>query len=92
MLIFSTIDLILYFDCCSGQNGNKYLAACLLHTVNTHQTVKTIEQKFLESGHTQMECVSMHSAIEHAKKGMSVFIPDQWDTVIHMARRNSHIQ
>ena len=30
----------------------------------------------------------MHSATEHAKKGTSIYHPDQWDTVIHMARRN----
>ena len=30
----------------------------------------------------------MHSAIEHAKKGTSIYHPVQWDTVVHMARRN----
>lgn len=30
----------------------------------------------------------MHSATEHAKKGTSIYHPDQWDTAIHMARRN----
>ena len=30
----------------------------------------------------------MHAAIEHAKKGASIYHPDQWDTVVHMARRN----
>ena len=80
--------VILYSDCCSGQNRNQYLASGLLHTVVHHPQVHTIEQKFLESGHTQMECDSMHSSIEHAKKRTSIFVPDQWDTVIHMARRN----
>jgi hypothetical protein len=28
----------------------------------------TIEQKFLESGHTQIQCDSMHSTIEQAKE------------------------
>ena len=45
--------------------------------------MEILEQKFLESGHTQMECNSMHSAIETL-----IYHPDQWDTVIHMARRN----
>ena len=30
----------------------------------------------------------MHSAIEHAKKRTAIYHPDQWDTVVHMARRN----
>lgn len=41
--------VILYSDCCSGQNRNQYLAAGLMHTVMTHPHVHTIDQKFLES-------------------------------------------
>lgn len=80
--------VILYSDCCSGQNRNQYRAAGLHHTVKASPSLEILEQKFLESGHTQMECDSMHSATEHAKKGTSIYHPDQWDTAIHMARRN----
>jgi len=31
----------------------------------------------------------MHSAIEFAKSKTNIYIPSQWDTVIHMARRNN---
>jgi hypothetical protein len=34
-----------------------------------------------------MECDSMHSTIEQAKKRASIFIPSQWDTIITMARK-----
>ena len=51
--------------------------------------IEIIEQKYLEPGHTQMECDSMHAAIEHAKKGTSIFIPSMRDTIIHMARRKN---
>ncbi|MCG8048776.1 MAG: hypothetical protein N0E48_24730, partial [Candidatus Thiodiazotropha endolucinida] len=54
--------VILYSDCCSGQNRNQYLASGLLNTVSVHPHIQIIEQKFLESGHTQMECDSLHSA------------------------------
>ena len=84
----SVKHVILYSDCCSGQNQNQYLAAGLHHTVQTSSPIEVIEQKFLESGHTHMECDSMHSAIEHAKKATSIYHPEQWDTAVHMARRN----
>jgi len=71
-----------------AQNRNQYLSGGLHHTENRHPHVKVIEQKFLETGHTQMECDAMHSSIEHAKKCTSIFIPDQWDTVIYMALRS----
>jgi hypothetical protein len=34
-----------------------------------------------------MECDSMHAAIEFAKKKTEIFVPQQWATVIRMARR-----
>ena len=80
---------MLYSDCCTGQNRNQYLSAGSLHAVRNHATVETIEQNFLESGHTQMECDLMHSAIERAKKGTSIHVQYYWDMVIHFSRRNN---
>ena len=60
--------VILYSDACSGQNRNQFTATALMHAVVNLPTVEIIDHKFLESGHTQMECDSMHSAIEFAKK------------------------
>jgi hypothetical protein len=85
-----TVKHVSFFsDACSGQNRNQYVAAALLHAVRTIPNIETITHKFLETGHTHMECDSMHSAIESAKKATSIFIPSQWDTVIRMARRNN---
>ena len=77
----------LFSDCCSGQNRNKYVAAALLYVVRT-SSLSVIEQKFLESGHTQMEVDSMHSSIETVKKKVPVYHPDQWATIASLARRN----
>ena len=79
--------VVLYSDACGGQNRNQVIATCLLDAVTSIGHIKTIDHKFLESGHTQMECDSMHSAIEFAKKKTAIFVPSQWDTVIAMARR-----
>jgi hypothetical protein len=78
---------IFYYDACSGQNRNQFIASCLLHVVIKHQSIKVIDHKFLESGHTQMECDSMHYAIEFAKRKTEIFVPQQWATVVPMARR-----
>ena len=74
-------------DACGGQNRNQIIARSLLHAVNTSKNIKTIDHNFLESGHTHMECDSMHAGIEFAKKRKEIFVPCQWDTVIRMARR-----
>ncbi|KAK7106444.1 hypothetical protein V1264_017700 [Littorina saxatilis] len=78
--------VILYSDTCTGQNRNQYVAAALLQAVQQLPNLECIDQKFLTSGHTHMECDSMHSAIETAKKKIQVAIPDQWHYVIECAR------
>ena len=43
--------IILYSDCCSGQNRNQYLAAGLHHYVKTSPSLQILEQIFFESEH-----------------------------------------
>ena len=81
--------VILYSDACGGQNRNQVIATSLLDAVTATNNIKIIDHKFLESGHTHMECDSMHAAIEFAKKKTAIYIPSQWDTVIRMARRKN---
>jgi len=78
-----------YSDNCMGQNRNKYVTTALLYSVSKSNYIDVIDQKYLEAGHTQMECDSMHATIEYAKRKTNVFIPSQWDTIIHMARRSN---
>ena len=63
------------------------MACTLLYSVRKIPQLRSVELNFLEPGHTQMECDSMHSAIEYAKKNINVFAPSQWDTVVIMAQR-----
>ena len=83
----TTRHAIFYSDAYSGQNRNQFTATCLLHAVTHHSSIEVIDHKFLESGHTQMECDSMHAAIEFAKKKTEIVVPQRWATVIRMARR-----
>ena len=79
-----TSHICLYSDSCTGQNKNRFIATALLHAVVNMPNVCTIDQKFLESGHTQMECDSVHVAIEIVKKCTCVYVPSQWDTIMRM--------
>lgn len=81
--------MILYSDACGGQNRNQVIATCFLEAVETIPSISIIDHKFLESGHTHMECDSMHSAVEHAKKNTPIYTPYQWDTVLRQARRRN---
>ena len=83
----SVREVTIYSDCCGGQNRNQNLTAALKHAVTTLPNIHTIKQKYLETGHTQMERDSMHAAITHAKKNTPIYTPSGWDIVLRMARR-----
>jgi hypothetical protein len=83
----SVVHVILYCDCCGGQNRNVQMVAMILSAVKCLPFLK-IELKFLESGHTQMEVDSMHATIERASKTVDVFIPRDWQVIASTARRN----
>jgi len=53
---------IFYSDTAAGQNRNQAVLALFLHTVASSD-IDIIDQKFMESGHSQMECDSVHSMV-----------------------------
>jgi hypothetical protein len=56
-----------FSDSCIGQNRNTFVAPALLHAVCTSTYLKVVNHNFLEPGHKQMECDSMHSAMNMRK-------------------------
>ncbi|KAJ4451903.1 hypothetical protein ANN_03381 [Periplaneta americana] len=47
----------------------------------------TIAQKFLEKGHTQMECDSVHNSIECKLKGREITLSSQYALISKEARK-----
>ena len=79
-------EVSFYSDTCGGQNRNQNVAALLMYAVQKTQ-VETITHNFLESGHSYMECDSMHSAIECEKKYVDVYTMIDWVSIFRRARR-----
>ena len=68
--------VIIYSDGCGYQNRNVTLSNALLNfSVNNNVT---IEQKYLERGHTYMECDSSHSVIERQIRNKQIYLPQQF--------------
>lgn len=76
--------IILFSDGCCYQNRNNVLANALLHFSIEHGII--IEQKYLEKGHTQMECDSVHALIEKKLKNRTIQLPSEYISVIREAR------
>lgn len=66
-------EIIFFTDGCNYQNRNATLSNALLHFAIANKVVVT--HKYLEVGHTQMECDSVHSTIETRKVGRELYSP-----------------
>jgi hypothetical protein len=82
-------EVSMFSDTCGGQNRNQNIAAIVAHAVTALDHLQIIEQKFLEKGHSYMECDSMHASNEHAKKNVAVFSVSAWRSIIELARRKN---
>lgn len=82
--------VIMYSDCCSGQNKNSILIAMCLWFLENQESINVIDHKFLVPGHTRMECDSDHAKIEKARKRYSAPInhPNNWTEIIRWAGKN----
>lgn len=83
------LPIIIFSDGCTYQNRNVTLANALLRLSKLHGI--TIIQKFLVPGHTQMECDSVHSAVERKLKNREIHLPSEYCTITKEAcKRNPY--
>ena len=82
--------VIIYSDGCTYQNRNAILANALKYFAT--RSGKTIEQKILERGHTQMEVDSVHATIEKRIRGENVYTPHHYVQIVEQARRKAPYQ
>ncbi|CAG9771281.1 unnamed protein product [Ceutorhynchus assimilis] len=78
--------VVLWSDSCGYQNKNNILSNALSLLATKYSV--TVEQKYLEKGHTQMECDSTHSLIERRLKGKDMYLPTDYINIIKDARKN----
>lgn len=79
-------EITIYSDTAAGQNRNSILSAMFVRFLNSSKNIKIINQKFMESGHSEMECDSVHSTIETRGNQIDVFVPEGWCTVARTAK------
>lgn len=87
-------NLVLYSDCCGGQNRNIGVVCTLLYVVGSPEySYKHIDHKFMVSGHSYLPNDRDFSSIETAKRKRDhIYTPDDWYELIRTARRNNPFQ
>lgn len=69
-------EITFYSDTCQRQNKNSHICAMFLALMaESKHNITTINHKFLEPGHTHMECDVDHSLIEKQKKSRRLYFP-----------------
>lgn len=81
-------QVTLFSDGCTYQNRNAIVSNAILQLAVKNRV--TIYQKFLEKGHTQMECDSMHSTIERQLRKRDIQVPSDYVQIIKSARQVPH--
>ncbi|XP_067283020.1 uncharacterized protein [Pseudorasbora parva] len=76
---------ILWSDGCGYQNQSNSVVDSALLKFSTEKK-KVVIQKFLEKGHTQMECDSVHSVIERRLRNQEIYVPAQYIALMKSAR------
>nr|CAH7761042.1 unnamed protein product [Callosobruchus chinensis] len=76
--------VVMYSDCCGGQNKNSHIAVMCMVALQDSSHLEVIDHKFLISGHTHMECDTDHSLIEKQKKKFNGQLehPHDWANLI----------
>ncbi|VEN51644.1 unnamed protein product [Callosobruchus maculatus] len=82
------VPIVLYSDGCGYQNRNSVLANALLNF--SMQNNVYVFQKYLEPGHTQMECDSVHSVIERKLRNREIHLPSDYEALTREARKTPH--
>ena len=85
-VLSGTEKVKIYTDGCGYQNRNATLSNALSAFAKRKKVV--IEHKYLEKGHTHMECDSMHSVIERQIRHRDIHVPCDYVTLIRSARKN----
>lgn len=81
--------LLLYYDCCPGQNCNRIVLTMLHSSLQEYKNIDNIQINFLLTGHTYMPVDTVHAIIENRLKKITVYVPSQWFTVFATARQET---
>lgn len=84
LIKLTTLPIIIYSDGCGYQNRNVVISNAL--RLLAMKSSRVITQKFLEVGHTHMECDSTHACIERKSRNLTFNLPDDFENAIRAAR------
>ena len=77
----------LFSDTCSGQNRNQFFCAMIIYALH-NSNIQQLDHLYMESGHSQMECDSVHANMERAVRNRDINAPTDYYSAVGTARRH----
>ncbi|ELT98803.1 hypothetical protein CAPTEDRAFT_191861 [Capitella teleta] len=84
--VLVTFDREKVFSCWAKQKNCINAGMFLQFLANQSTTIETITQKFMESGHSQMEVDTVHSTVERLGSVNKVYSPHDWYAIVQSWR------
>lgn len=82
--------LILYSDCCGGQNRNVKITLLLKKCLFDSSHLQSIHQKYFVSGHSYNSCDRCFGMIENKrKKSAELYVPEDWKKLVGDTKKTS---
>lgn len=86
-------ELVLWSDCCGGQNRNIKIILMLKTILNSHPNLKTITFKYLESGHSFLPNDTDFSKIEYELKHHErVYTAEEYMNIMKICKKKHPLQ
>ncbi|CAG9840378.1 unnamed protein product [Diabrotica balteata] len=83
----SKTPVVIYYDGYGYQNRNNILANALLNFAIKHNVL--VFEKYLEPGHSQMECDSVHSMIDRRLENKEIHLPSDYASITDQAMKGT---
>ena len=81
-------NVVLFSDTCSGQNRNQFFCSMVVYALSLKEmNVKQVDHLYMESGHSQMECDSVHACIEREVRKQQINGPTDYYYSVRKARK-----
>jgi len=88
-LPFSVTHITAYSDCCGGQNRNENIALTWMYIVQSQNySVKTVDHKFFEPGHSYNVCDQDFGLVEKWKRRIqNVWTPEGLQDLVQQSSK-----
>jgi len=83
----TTKKVVLFSDTCGGQNRNKFFCTMVLYALHNSANITQVDHLYMESGHSQMECDSVHACIEREIRKQNINAPMDYYAAVEHARK-----